>query len=84
MVSDQGLGRTFTPLVHKRQRGHDPVPLFSRSEFDALLDNVAGKFVFGEISELGDDEGDEFRSVLLSSVLNDMLSHIVAKLIKDE
>lgn len=56
---------------------HDTATLVLAPVLDALLDDVGGEFVFGELEEVFGDEGDDFGFVCWLAVLDDVLGYLV-------
>ena len=51
---------------------------------DTLLDHVAGKFMLGEGEELRNDDGNNLAPILFHTVRDNVLDHVVSKLIHDK
>lgn len=84
LVPDQGLQRAFALFIRRRQRVGDLLSLVRGAELDALLHHVAGELVFGQVQQVAGDQSDDLGPVLGVSMLNHVLSDIVAVLIDDE
>lgn len=84
LIPNQGLRRTFTLVVDYGQGGDDLIPFLLGSKLNALFDDVAGKLVLGKDGELRDDKANKLGSMLISTMLDNVLSHIIAKLVQDE
>lgn len=54
------------------------------SKLNTLLDHVACKLVLREHKQLGHDNFDHTRSILLFAIFNDVLNNIVSELVRDE
>jgi len=84
LITDQRQRRAFAFLINRSHGGHDFLPFFVRTELNALLDNVAGKFVLREVGKLAGHQRDELATVVICAMFNNMLGDIVAELIDNE
>lgn len=84
LVADETGQWAVAVFVLRRQVEEDFPSVGFRPELDTLLDHIAGKFVPRVHDHMGDDGRDHLRPVLLLPILNHMLNHVIAELIRDE
>lgn len=84
LVAHETLQCAVAVFILRRQLVEDLLSVGFRSELDALLDHIAGKLVLGVRDYMGDDDRNHLSPVLLIPILNHMLDHVVAKLVRNE
>lgn len=84
LVAHETLQCAVAVCILRRQLVEDLLPVSFRSKLDTLLDHIAGKLVLRVRDHMGDDDRDHLSPVVLIPILNHMLNHVVAELIRDE
>ena len=85
LVLDYQLKWTYhsLPVWRRELRLHHP-PLFTGTEFDALLDNVGREFMFRIVDKLIGHQRDKPIAIFWRALFDDMLCNVVAELVRDE
>lgn len=84
LVTNEVLQIAVPFVVHGSQDIHNLLPLLRVAKLDARLNHIAGELVLRVVDEIRRDQRDDPIAVLLSAMLDDMLSDIVAVLIANE
>lgn len=84
LVAHQSEEWTLAPLVGGSQKPNDLLALAFLAKLDALFHDIAGELVLGEDKNLRDDDGDHAGTIFLLAIFNDVLDHVIAKLIRNE
>lgn len=84
LVTHQADKGGITPIIDTGQSVDDLSTLRLLPKLNALLHDVTGKLVFRVSEQLADDNIDHARPILLFAILDDMLNHVVTKLVGNE
>ena len=84
LVTNQQRNRTLPFLVQGHYRSDNLFPLIFGAELDTLLNDIASEFVPRKIDKLCGHEGNDLGSVVLPTMLDDMLRNIIPKLVYNQ
>lgn len=84
LITNQSRQGGLPFRVGTGEHANDMLALAWFAKVDTLFDDIAGELVLRMQVEVRDDDGDHRRTVLLFAMLDDMLNHVIPKLVGDE